>query len=73
MYFFELCVENSRDYVYVYNGTDDSGKLLGYHTNCARVVKFYTSPESLFVRFVTDSAGVNRGFRAVYATYHGNV
>nr|CAD7455080.1 unnamed protein product [Timema tahoe] len=53
----------------VYGGPDDTAPLLGeICTNQKSIVKYTSSGENMYLRFVSDSSFVGKGFRASYKT-----
>nr|CAD7596895.1 unnamed protein product [Timema genevievae] len=53
----------------VYGGPDDTAPLLGeLCTNQKSTVKYTSSGENMYLRFISDSSFVGKGFRASYKT-----
>ena len=59
-------LENGKDFLFVYDGTDTDASLIGSYTgNTAPSVVTATSG-SMFIQFVTDGSGTSNGWSASY-------
>ena len=58
--------ESSADFLYVYDGSSSSARLIGRFSGSSRPAAIVSSSNQLHVRFTTDSSYQTYGFKAVY-------
>ena len=58
--------ERNKDFVYVYDGSSASARLIGRFSGSSRPGTILSSSNQLHVRFTSDSSSQYYGFKAVY-------
>jgi hypothetical protein len=70
LYFDYFSTEQGKDLLYIYDGEDSTGPLLGTldGTPDLGTAEFLSTSGALYVRFVSDAQVQDTGFRAIYCT-----
>ncbi|MEI6059686.1 MAG: C10 family peptidase [Bacteroidota bacterium] len=59
-------LENGKDFIYVYDGSDANAPLIGSYTGNSIPPETAALSGSMFIRFVTDGSGTSNGWLASY-------
>jgi hypothetical protein len=59
-------LENGKDFIYVYDGTNTDASLIGSYTGNTLPPAVTAASGSMFIQFVTDGSGTSNGWRASY-------
>ena len=66
VFFGTFTTESNRDFVYVYDGSSSSARLIGRFTGSSRPAPIVSSSNQLHVRFTSDGSVEYNRFKAVY-------
>ncbi len=73
MFFFQFDVEQDYDTLWIYDGTTTSDPLIGAYTNPNSPGTIYASGNALTLRFWSDGATTNAGWKAVYTCTYDTI
>lgn len=59
-------LENGKDFIYVYDGTNNDAPLIGSYTGNTIPPVITANSGSMFIQFVTDGSGTSNGWLASY-------
>lgn len=65
--------EAGKDILYIYDGQDTNAALIGAFSGNINPPVVYSSTNSLFLKFITDSINQRHGWDAYYTTFFNNV
>jgi len=67
--FHRFDLENGKDFIFVYDGTNTDASLIGSYTGNEIPADIVATSGSMFIQFVTDGTGTSNGW---FATYKAN-